>query len=377
MTTVWPGAVDSYSVKVDNVDDVLAAHINNPQDAIVALETPLRDMSLMRVKNTSGSTVAANDVGYINEAGEFKLNTTDFFEANWAVVVDGAANNADIICTNKGRVTVVCNGNVSAGQFLYLSTTTKQVQPQSYMRPEMLGVAKTNNSSGAGGTCVALLHCNRKEQFISSTNDLIRIDNASDSNWLTTQDGAPAGAVITYNVALTAGSEESIVPVAAGELFKLVLHNTTQAEEAYIESVNIGANTITVTAAADVSGWVDTNVLSVRSQTNTDLLLGGYWFDLFTGSSEVPELTTMLNFAVQTFVDSGATAKALRPHPWEAGATSKRQLVENALLAGAGGVGQVLPMPLIQRKFQLHWDASGAGTLDIALRLRTAIVATP
>ena len=41
MTTNWPGAVDSFSVKVDNVDDVLAAHVNNLQDPVVALETAL------------------------------------------------------------------------------------------------------------------------------------------------------------------------------------------------------------------------------------------------------------------------------------------------------------------------------------------------
>ncbi len=39
MTTLFPGAVDSYSVKVDNVTDVMAAHVNDLQDAVVAIET--------------------------------------------------------------------------------------------------------------------------------------------------------------------------------------------------------------------------------------------------------------------------------------------------------------------------------------------------
>jgi hypothetical protein len=39
MTTTFPGAIDSYSTKVDNVDDVEAAHINDLQDAVVAIET--------------------------------------------------------------------------------------------------------------------------------------------------------------------------------------------------------------------------------------------------------------------------------------------------------------------------------------------------
>ena len=377
MTTVWPGSIDSYSVKVDNVDDVLAAHINNPQDAIVALETPLRDMTLMRVKNTSGSTVAANDLGYIDEAGEFKLTTTAYLDVSWAVVVEGAANNADIIATNKGLVTIVCNGNAPVGQYLYTSTTTKQAQPQSYVRPEVMAVVKTANIGGAGGTCVALLLCDRKEVAIASDYPIIGIASAASSDWQTTQDGAPAAAVITYNVALTSGAENTIVPVAATDLFKLVLHNTTRGEEALISSVNTGANTITVTAAADVASWIDTNVLSVRSQTNTDLSAASYWFDLYTESTDIPALATAIQFAVHTFVDSGATARYIRPHPWVAGSAPKRQFIENALITGGGACGQTLILPFYQRRFCVNWVASGAATASLELRMRSAIVAKP
>lgn len=41
MSTNFPTSIDSYSTKVDAVDDVLASHVNNLQDAIVALETKL------------------------------------------------------------------------------------------------------------------------------------------------------------------------------------------------------------------------------------------------------------------------------------------------------------------------------------------------
>lgn len=41
MTTTFPGAVDTFTLKVDNVDDVLASHINDPQDSIVAIENML------------------------------------------------------------------------------------------------------------------------------------------------------------------------------------------------------------------------------------------------------------------------------------------------------------------------------------------------
>jgi len=41
MTTVFPGSIDSYSAKTDDVDDVLASHVNDLQEAIVAIETAL------------------------------------------------------------------------------------------------------------------------------------------------------------------------------------------------------------------------------------------------------------------------------------------------------------------------------------------------
>jgi hypothetical protein len=41
MSTNYPGALDSYSDKTDSVDDVMAADVNNLQDAVVAIQTEL------------------------------------------------------------------------------------------------------------------------------------------------------------------------------------------------------------------------------------------------------------------------------------------------------------------------------------------------
>lgn len=41
MSTNYPSALDSYTTKIDLVTDVMAADINNPQDAIIAIETEL------------------------------------------------------------------------------------------------------------------------------------------------------------------------------------------------------------------------------------------------------------------------------------------------------------------------------------------------
>jgi hypothetical protein len=41
MSTNYPSSLDSYTVKTDNVDDVLAAHVNNLQDAMSALQAKI------------------------------------------------------------------------------------------------------------------------------------------------------------------------------------------------------------------------------------------------------------------------------------------------------------------------------------------------
>lgn len=38
MASSFPGAIDSFTTKVDGVDDVLAAHVNDLQDAVVAIQ---------------------------------------------------------------------------------------------------------------------------------------------------------------------------------------------------------------------------------------------------------------------------------------------------------------------------------------------------
>lgn len=359
------------AAKVDNVTDVLAVHVNE-------LQTVGVNMTLRHIKNNSGSTVAANDVGYIDDAGEFKLTATAYLDGvSWAVVIVGGVHTDNIVVAVGGsNVVIVLDGNCSAGDFLYTSGTTKQAKPQSYMRPEMFAIATTANSSGAGGTCVALLHCGRKPIVLSSANDILKISGATDSDWKTTQNGAVAAAVVTYNVALVSGSEDSIVPTSSSQLGKLVLHNVTKTEEAFISSVNIGANTITVTDAADIVGWADTNVLEVRSQTNTSNRAAAYFFDIEVTSTDLPTLAVAL-LAETTFTDTGATGSENEVlHPFEANAASKR-MPHTAQVASIPHDAYLPPIPLIQRRFCNSWIASGAGTATVVLRLRGAWIATP
>lgn len=375
MTTNFPLGKDSYSTKVDNVDDVMAAHINNPQDAIEAIED-LRDYLLMRIKNDAGSAVVAGDVGYLNELGDFKVTTTAYLNVPWVVVVAGAANGSNIIVARKGRVTITLNNNCDVGNYLYTSTTTKQAVPHTYVRPGVLGVALTDNDAGAGGTCECLLLTGRVVKPLSSSEFIINIASASDSDWRSTQSGAPAGVVITYNVALTSGSEDTIVPTTSTALGKLILHNTTRGEEALIKSVNIGANTITVTDADDVTDWVNTNVLVVRSQTNTAAPGGVYFFDIkFEDTSVIPALAVGFGAYISQS-DSGAANAIHYIHPWKADAASERQTLRTQVAGIAYNV--MTPMiPIIQRRFVTARNASGAGTLNASLRLLSVVEAVP
>lgn len=88
MSTDFPGSIDSYSTKVDNVDDVMAAHINDPQDAIVAIETLL---------GAGGGNLASANI-FINGGFDVWQRTTDdtgvttavkYVADRWAVNTSG------------------------------------------------------------------------------------------------------------------------------------------------------------------------------------------------------------------------------------------------------------------------------------------------
>lgn len=369
MTSSWPLSKDSFSVKVDNTDDVMASHINNPQDSIVALED-LRDYSLIRVKNTSGSTVAANDVGYIDAAGEFKLTTTVYLSASWCVVVAGAANNADIIVTNKGRANIILNGNCSIGDYLYTSSTTKQAQPETYMRPELLAVAQTANASGAGGTCEAMLFCGSALIPTTDADTIYRTAVCNDSDFNGTIATLPGGAVLTYNI--VSGDELVLDAFNATQLAKLRLYNSTRSTYALISDTVTGTNTITLTANVP-AGWIVGDSITVRSQTNTNVSGASRFLDYEVTDVAISDLARGI-VAEVTWYDSGAVGERLILHPWEAFAAGKRAMLDTTV-AGTSVYGTKM-IPLIQRRYTAQWTASGAGTALCIVALAGVILAT-
>ncbi len=336
------------------------------------------DAWAFKVKNTSGAFAAAHDVGYIDENGEYKTTTTAYADVKCCVVLVGGSNNDDIYIARRGRVIITLNGDCSAGDYLYTSTTAGQAQPESYVRPELFGVALTVNGAGAGGTCEALLLTERNPRPLFDDELIIGIDNASGSDWTSTLNGAPVGAVVTYNVPLTAGSEDTIVPVGATELGKLVLWNTSKAPDEYalIVSVNTGANTITVSNAADVAGWLNGEIIEVRSQTNTAAPSGVRFFDCQIETTDViPALTTELgvHFNIK---DTGGAGETCWVHPWETDSAAKRQPV-GTQVANQWLQFAAMSIPLIQRRFCFARTASGAGTLSFRLKIVEVVEAGP
>jgi hypothetical protein len=333
---------------------------------ITALGQEVSDLN--RVLNSAGGAVVAGDVGYIDSDGSFKVTTSAYSDLRWAVIVSGGANGDFVWALERGRVLVELNGNCSAGDYLYTSTTASQAQPQSYVRPELFAVALTANASGAGGTCEALLLCNSRFIPVSSDYDVYFVSSASDYDWRTTVAGV-AGAVVTYSTPLSAGAEDTIVPYAGTELGKIRLYNETRGEYALIDTVDTVADTITVTDAADVAAWVATNVITTRSQVCTGA--GTEYWDIDLSSAEntvVPILARAL--WLETLVrDTGAVGQSGMCHPWESYDARKRTIIFNHTASNQYTILSVT-MKLIQRRFCVSQNASGASTGSIAFRVR-------
>lgn len=372
MTTLYPGALDSYSTKVDGVDDVMAADINNPQDAIEALEAQHQTRSLLKIKNGAGATVAANDVGYIDSAGDFVRTTSANLNADWAVVIVGGANNTQIIVCRRGRVTITLNANCSIGDYLLTSTTAGQASVSTTMQSEILAVALTANAGGAGGTCEALLLCGSVPRSKRLVADIYRIGAGSDSDFVATIATLPGGSVLTYN-APTSGDELNLVPQSTAQHAKMRLRNSTRNNYGLIFNCVTGTNTITLTASVP-GDWQVGDLITIRSAVNTDVSGAAYFVD-FEIVSGIDVMARDM-FLYITIRDTGAVANAvIRLHPWETGSVSKRDVyrpqVTGVILNLVNG-----PMPIINNRFCVLWNASGAGTLLWIVRIQSETIAS-
>lgn len=322
------------------------------------------------VKNTSGGVAAANDVGYIDAAGEYKTTTTAYADVAWCVVVKGGANGADIYVANRGRVTVVLNGNCSAGDYLYTSTTATQAQPQAYTRAELFAVALTANADGAGGTCSALLLCHSKHVVQTSSNNVVYVALHDTTDFVSVISGAPNATTVIYG-AVSAGHENVIDPQANTELGKMILWNTTRGTGRLISDVNVATNTITTVNTVDA--WADTDAITIRSQTCDS---GGspYFIDLdLSQTTEIPATARAILLNVGA-LDAGGAGYYTIVHPWTTYSGPKGLLLYTQSTNIIYRHGEV---PLFQRRLCFRASASGTGTASTPLRLAGYIQAVP
>ena len=118
MATNFPVTLDSYSTLLDNIHDVLAVHINNPQDAIEAIEAKLGiDSSAVATSTDPGhkhslleNLAAAGNTIYAYENTAF---------TGWTIV---AVTDA-VLAVKGGSNAYNVTGGQTAGTWTWPSTT--------------------------------------------------------------------------------------------------------------------------------------------------------------------------------------------------------------------------------------------------------------
>lgn len=83
--SVYPGSLDSYSVRTDNVDNVMAVDVNELQDAIKNIETKLGITSGDSILGTRAGIGVSSifDISYVLEIRHSRAaGTTSFYHAN-------------------------------------------------------------------------------------------------------------------------------------------------------------------------------------------------------------------------------------------------------------------------------------------------------
>lgn len=143
MSTNFPGSLDSYSVKVDGVDDVAASHVNNLQDAVVALETYLGALG----EHVSPGNLLINggfDI-WQRSTNDTGVTTTRKYVADRWAVKTGAGT-----LTNVQRSTTVRSGHRSKYSWEMVGTAgVTNVNVDQRIEAAMVGLYKRTISFSA------------------------------------------------------------------------------------------------------------------------------------------------------------------------------------------------------------------------------------
>lgn len=329
-----------------------------------------------KVKNTSGATANAGEVGYVTWTSgsgmEYKTTTilNDNRIGSIAVVIVGGANNADIYVTDSGRHTIpYAGGAPNAGDFMVFSTTAGKLAAQAVMYPDVCAIAM---AAGSGGNVDVLMLARTTFVPYTSTNDLYRCNSHSQSLFVATINGAPSATSVVYN-APSSGQEDVLPPNASTELAKLMLYNSTRSTGRLITACNTGTNTITTVSSTDA--WAAGDTLTIVdptiNYTGTPKIAG---FDL-SQQSEIPVLARAI-WVNQLSSDSGAAGQISQYHPYEAYSGSKLINVTSTNNSAAQIFG-TFPISLINRRFGKFETASGTGTKLTLAKIVGYELATP
>lgn len=356
----------------DNTDDLGTAAIRWKNTYSVNV---LGDLGGRRIRNGSGATANAGDVGYITYDATYGLiyntTTTANFIGDWCAVVVGGANGADIYITKSGPMVLNYSGSApAAGEFLTLGTSAGKVVTNASMRHEVVAIA---TAAGSGGTVAVKLLINSKTVSAINSNDLWTVVSQSDTLWTGTINGAPTATSVTLTTAT--GNLNCINQNAAGQLMQLRLRNITRGTYRLVTAVNTGTGVVTTVNTVDA--WANTDSMTVESGTVTSgLAYKQMDLDMKTAidAGTLPRLMRALNFITQVN-DTSTTASAfLRWHPFETYSATKTQNVQSIPVASAYGFLNGV-LPIIGGVVTMGCDASGAATATVACRLAGYILA--
>lgn len=317
-----------------------------------------------RAKNTSGATALQYDVGYLNEAGEYKTTTTAGDTKNWCVVVTGGANNADITVATRGRRTVRYTGTApSAGHFLTTSTVAGSALRSTVMDPAIFAVCL---AGGSGGLVEVLLLCGNKFVQYFSNFYVVRTDAASTSDFVALINSGGSGGLTTTNVpydTISSGAENVIKPANQGgsELGRMRLYNSTRGTYRLITAVDTALDKITTVASTD--SWADNDSITIRSQTCVHTAPPPYYIDVdLSQQTEIPILARSILVQGAKLDSSATPGQIVQLHPFETFNAQKQKIGGTSGPSNTFAGLSTLTIPLIQQRFCWRWGASGAGT---------------
>lgn len=335
----------------------------------------LNDVNAIPVKNVSGSTANAGDLGILQydatNGYSYTTTTTANLNAMWCVVIVGAANNSTIYVATRGKVTVKLNANCAINNFLLTSTTAGQASVSTTMRPEIFAVALSANAGGAGGTCTAQLLCNTIFVPQVSSNLLWGCYNHSASDFVSVINGAPTATSVTYGN-VSAGNANAIVPANSTDLGKMILWNTTRSTGRLITAVN--TTTKVITTVSTVDAWANADAITIESQTVVNAAAARFVDVDLSQQTTIPTLARSIWIMMQK-LDSGGGNITQITHPWETIASSKNKTLWYQTTNF--WIDTLFPLPLINGRFAIAYGASGVGTALDELYLQGFEIAAP